>query len=366
MEEWIKKQGYNVVFVWECEKPSKKKQFFKVEFRPYPHYIVFDFEALLEALNECRTSDLTYTSSQKLISVAIHDSLMDEPSFIVHKNPKLLIGEFAAELELRQKLIVDDVKDSYPKPDDFDMLPYRVEKDWERWINQVPVIGFNSGKYDLNLIIKYFVEELTKAEVVPLGGALKHPEIFAARKENDYMFITTDKFKFLDIKNFLGGGMSYEKWCKSLDCKLEKLVFPYEWLTNCEKLSYIGPVKCQDFYSSLTKKTISRQEYRKFRREFYKRGCVTMLDWLREYNVADVEPFIEAVGKTRHQYFDDQLDILKDAVSIPGISRSYVLNKALKKRPEYEFYAPGEPCNHKCEETCTKKRCKARKEVQKK
>ena len=48
---------------------------------------------------------------------------------------------------------------------------------------------------------------------------------------------------------------------------------------------------------------------------------------------------VEAVNKTRHQYFDDQLDILKDAVSIPGISQSYVLNKALKKRPEYELYA---------------------------
>ena len=50
-EEWIKKRGYKVVSVWECEKPSKKKQSFKVQFRPYPHYIVFDFEALLEALN---------------------------------------------------------------------------------------------------------------------------------------------------------------------------------------------------------------------------------------------------------------------------------------------------------------------------
>ena len=141
-----------MVFVWECEKPSKKKQFFKVEFRPHPHYIAFDFEALLEALNECRTSHLTYTSSQKLISVAIHNSLMDEPSFIVHENPKLLIREFVAELERRQKLIVKDVEDSYPKPDDFDMLPDRVQKDWKRWINQVPVIGFNSGKYDLPLI----------------------------------------------------------------------------------------------------------------------------------------------------------------------------------------------------------------------
>ena len=365
MEEWIKKRGYNVVSVWECEKPSKKKQCFKVQFRPYPHYIVFDFKSLQEALNECRTSDLTYTSSQKPISVAIHDSLTDEPSFIVHENPKLLIRQFVAELERRQKLIVKDVEDSYPKPDDFDMLPDRVQKDWKRWINQVPVIGFNSGKYDLNLIKKYFVEELTKAEVTPLGGALKHPEIFVARKDNNYMFLTTDKFKFLDIKNFLGGGMSYDKWCKSLDCKLGKLVFPYNWLTNYEKLSHIGSVKRQDFYSSLTKKTISRQEYREFRREFYKRGCVTMLDWLREYNVADIEPSIEAVDKTRYQHFDDQLDILKDAVSIPGISQRYVLNKELKKRPEYELYAAGEPCKHKCEERCTKKNCKACKEVQK-
>ena len=89
-----------------------------------------------------------------------------------------------------------------------------------------------------------------------------------------------------------------------------------------------------------------------------------MHDWLKEYNIADVEPFIEAVDKTRHQYFPDKLDILKDAVSIPGILQSYVLNKALKKRPECKLYAPGDPCKHKCEETCTKQKCKACKEVE--
>ena len=111
MEEWIKKRGCNIVSVWECEKPSKNKQYFKVQFGPYPHYIVFDFEALLESLNECRTSDLTYTSSQKPISVAIQDSLTDEPSFIMHENPKILIRQFVAELERRQKLIVKDTED---------------------------------------------------------------------------------------------------------------------------------------------------------------------------------------------------------------------------------------------------------------
>ena len=30
------------------------------------------------------------------------------------------------------------------------MLPDGVKKEWKQWVNQVPVIGFNSGKYDLN------------------------------------------------------------------------------------------------------------------------------------------------------------------------------------------------------------------------
>ena len=63
-----------------------------------------------------------------------------------------------------------------------------------------------------------------------------------------------------------------------------------------------------------------------------KRGCETMKDWLKEYNLADVEPFIEALEKTREQYYPDEIDLLKDAVSIPGISMTYVLNKALKMK----------------------------------
>ena len=101
----------------------------------------------------------------------------------------------------------------------FEMLPDKVQKDWKRWINQVPVIGFNSGQYDLNLIKKYFVQEISKLE-------LKEGKIFVAKKENKYMFLTTEKFKFLDIKNFLAAGMSYDQWCKSLGCKLKKLMFP--------------------------------------------------------------------------------------------------------------------------------------------
>ena len=34
-------------------------------------------------------------------------------------------------------------------------------------------------------------------------------DVFAANKENDYLFLTTSKFKFFDVKNYIGPGLSY-------------------------------------------------------------------------------------------------------------------------------------------------------------
>ena len=77
--------------------------------------------------------------------------------------------------------------------------------------------------------------------------------------------------------------MSYGEWCKSLECKLKKLVFPYEWLTIYNKLSHVGPVGHEHFYSSSSvKNTLSPEECEELCAEFCKRGCVTMMDWLRE------------------------------------------------------------------------------------
>ena len=60
---------------------------------------------------------------------------------------------------------------------------------------------------------------------------------------------------------------------------------------------------------SYWKNTLSIEEYEKFFAKIQKRGCVTMMDWLREYNLADVVQFVEAVKKTRRQYYDDEIGI---------------------------------------------------------
>ena len=342
LQEKMKEQGFKLFSVWECEKPELKKMELEKEFRPYPYFIVYDFEALHKKMDEIQTEELVITSRHVPVSVAINDNLTNEPVFIVDQDPGNLINSFMEELKKRQIKIAQMVESLYPQPesDDDDGEEKKENPIWRNWVNQVPVFGFNSGRYDLNMIKEYFVKNLSIIS-----------DVDVAKKENSYMFLSTPNFKFLDIKNYLAPGLSYDAWCRAYGCELQKLAFPYEWFDSFEKLNHKGPVKYEEFYSSLKGGiNISQEEYQNFCDEFHKRGCVTMKDWLKEYNLADVTPFIEALEKTREQYNPDEIDLLKDAVSIPGISMMYVLNEALKRKKysEPDLFAPGEPCKCEC------------------
>ena len=121
-EKVIQDLGFNLVTAWGCENPPKARRYFEKEFRPYPHYIVFDFEALLQALNQQPTKDLLYVSRHVPVSVAIHDSLSENPTFIEREDPEVLVQLFVEELDRRRALIMKEVNRLYPRPDDFDML----------------------------------------------------------------------------------------------------------------------------------------------------------------------------------------------------------------------------------------------------
>ena len=77
------------------------------------------------------------------ISVAINDSLTKEPIFIENRDPEHLIEEFVEELTHRQGIISREVWDKYSKIDECSLLK-QVRERWMNWINQVPVLGFNS------------------------------------------------------------------------------------------------------------------------------------------------------------------------------------------------------------------------------
>ena len=308
LEKKMKEQGFKIVSVWECEKPELKKKRFCKKFRPYPYFIVYDFEAICQKINEKQTDELTITAKHIPVSVAINDNLTKKPSFIVEEDPKKLAKRFVDELLKRASEIeetvwlLNPVLGVYKKFNEDDKgeqyggylinearvkLSKETAKSYVNWVKQVPVFGFNSGRYDINMIKEYFVKNLTSLS-----------DVNVAKKENSYMFLSTPNFKFLDIKSFLAPGLSYDAWCRAYGCELQKLAFPYEWFDSFEKLNHIGPVKYEEFYSSLKGGiTISQEEYQNFCDEFHKRRCETMKDWLKEYNLADVEPFIEALKK---------------------------------------------------------------------
>ena len=138
-----------------------------------------------------------------------------------------MIERFIEVLTEKQEEIAADVLKQHPYPSDFQMLPDEVKKQLKQWVNEVPVIGFNSGKYDLNTVKEYLVKEISYNK-----DDKCNEDMFAAKKENDYMFLTTSKFKFLDVKNYIGPGISHDAWCKSMGYRLQKLMFPYEWLDS--------------------------------------------------------------------------------------------------------------------------------------
>ena len=211
--------------------------------------------------------------------------------YIVDENLERLIERFIEVLTEKQEAIAADVLKQYLDPSDFQMLPGEVKEQWRQWVNQVPVIGFNSGKYDLSMVKEYFVKEISYNKDDECNE-----DVLAAKKENDYMFLSTSKFNFLDVKNYIGPGLSYDAWCKTMGFRLQKLMFPYEWLDSYEKLSHVGPVSYEDFYSSL-KSTITRDEYEQFLKLFKENDFTTMGDWLRVYHVADVVPCLEVFRK---------------------------------------------------------------------
>lgn len=58
--------------------------------------------------------------------------------------------------------------------------------------------------------------------------------------------------------------------------------------------------------------------WKQCKRLFKEKGMKTLADWLRHYNNMDVAPGLEALQKMRVFYTKKGIDILKDAVSIPG------------------------------------------------
>ena len=175
--QFLRKDGYRVVEKWEHEKPTPWENMCcpEVETETYPHAIVYDFEAYQDTSKAVRpTSDLFYESEHVPISVSLADTLNPEPEYIVSRDPEELIFLFHQSLERRHTAIVADVVEEFRFPN-IEGIPKKQDEEIVKWIYQVPVLGFNSGHYDLKLIRHHFIPLLAQ-----------DPGTFAAEKNGTY------------------------------------------------------------------------------------------------------------------------------------------------------------------------------------
>ena len=157
--EALREAGHRVIEKWECQYEKTNEPCLKKQTKSYPYAIFYDFESLSDKTQRKEpTADLTYEAAHVPISVSIGDMLEREPTHICDREPKQLINRFMAELERRTGNIRAAVMREFLPGDNYFNSSQR--RKLIEWCDQVPVLGFNSGRYDLNLIKEHFAELL--------------------------------------------------------------------------------------------------------------------------------------------------------------------------------------------------------------
>ena len=222
--------------------------------------------------------------------------------------------------------------------------PYKtLMKQLHDWLHKLLVIGFNSGKYDLNAVkqflVPYFLskKEEEEEEMEQDDKEEKEEEndgvgsFFVIKRNNTFMCLATTKLKFLDITNYLAPGFSYDKYLKAYGCKIAKGHFPYEYMDCLERLDDTALPPKEDFFSRLKNEGISDEDYVGCQEAWRDNGMTTLRDFLVWYNNRDVVPFLQAIDRQIAFYQQRGIDMFKQGISIPGLTLLYLFNDLPEK-----------------------------------
>ena len=304
--------------------------------RYYPYRATFDFECFFTGDNlPADTKTLQWSARHVPLSVSLASNVPgheDAQCYITNGDSDKLIEEMMSHLHAVSDAAFESLKPSYgsvlnelearkeawddaeseanaeDKTNPFNTLAGQLHG----WLHPLPVIGFNSGKYDLNMIKRSFVPLLISNNAAVI------------KRQNTYMCLYADKLKFVDICNYLAPGVSYAKYLTAYGCELGKGHFPYEYMDGIGKLEDRALPPQAAFYSQLKSEKISDADYARCQAVWHDNQMTTMRDYLIWYNNRDVTPFLEAISKQFAFYRDRDIDMFKDGISVPGLTLLYL------------------------------------------
>ena len=369
----------------------------------FKNLAVFDFESIcIQNQDLTDTISTTWIGKHVPISVSISSNLFEEPFFICSKDPKDLIISFVTKLELiadkskaemrmkfesvenaiKSKLNVLFEKLGNRRTKKYRSFEYEDEcveddeenvstqflqqqknqmvellENYERYVNTLPVFGFNSGKYDLNLIKEYLIPYLINDRDI-------QPTVI--KKSNQFVSFKFGNIQFLDILSFLGGATSLDSFLKAYGASETKGFFPYEWFDQPDKLDSLVLPSYDDFFSKLKncnpldkdaadyKKLLDsglnreralkklklkdvpltgEENYKYLQSVWTNKAMKTFRDFLCWYNNKDVVPTLEAMQKMMEFYHNKGIDMLKLGCTLPNLA-----NICLHNSTNHIFY----------------------------
>jgi len=161
--------------------------------------------------------------------------------------------------------------------------------------------------------------------------------------------------RFLDLLRYLAPGYTLRKFITAFapEVTVGKSYFPYEYITNIEKLNEKNLPPYEAFFSSLTNSNVLEEEYNRFSVEIGKgqsipdvlktRGRVTiphtgkenyenlknmwithnmktLKDFLRYYLSQDLIPFLWAVQNMQNFYHERKIDVFINHSTLPSVT----------------------------------------------
>ena len=202
-----------------------------------------------------------------------------------------------------------------------------------QYINRVPVIGFNSGCYDLNLI---------KRDFHSYFSAKEKKAMTTIKRCNQYIAVYTQNLMFLDMFNYLAPGYSYANYLKAFLKDTRKGFYPYEWMDNIRKLDNKKLPPRSAFYSSLTGQGISREDYATCQEAWKREKMSTLRDYIVYYNNLDVEPFVRAINEHSKFFTERGVDMFKDGLTLPGLTLKFLFENTSKNATPYVLFSEAE------------------------
>ena len=244
-----------------------------------------------------QTETTTWIGKHVPISVSISSNLIPEPIFFCNANPHHLISSFITALEelatqskAQMKLSFIEVETAIKiklcaileqlnqrrnraervsnfvydciveEEKDLSTQILQMQKDqlidlqehFERYCNVLPSFGFNSAKYDINLI---------RSLLLPILVNERHIQPTVIKKANQFVSSKFGDIHLLNIMNFLGGATSLDSFLKSYKTIETKGFFPYEWFDCPEKMNNKELPPYDSFFSILRNSNLLEKDY---------------------------------------------------------------------------------------------------------